>query len=475
MKASRGIVALMMVLLISVFVPASAASAPTSIGLPFRDYYAEHQGWRVLGAPITDMVQVDGQPAQYFEKGRIEDHRSATADPHWAFMYGRLTAELMQRTPSYPVNATSITYGDLERAAQPSRRHPAPRGLTSGTTEVRDGIFIPFDPQLRASSGYVVPLYFWNYINQAGLFPGGWLHDIGLPMTDAFLVNTVKNGEQRQIMMQAFERTVLTYDPRNPLDWQVERGNIGSDALSASAVSNPIELPAPDARVSLPLHVVAQVGQPNEAMTMTLRWANGVKLSRTVTTLRSPQGEGLLIASLGWQTESRPPQPAARAATLEIRDAAGMLQAQQSLEVLRWDDADTQPVTLYWLLGDGMRGGQRNVPRTMRIGTAALEELIWGPGPPNFAGFRTAIPGPAEVLAYPGRTTDWGPRVTLRKLTITNGVATADFSRELAAYGDDPVRAGQIREQVRRTLQEFPSVQDVRITVEGVIDPALAP
>jgi hypothetical protein len=35
-------------------------------------------------------------------------------------------------------------------------------------------------------------------------------------MTAAFLVDTVKDGSPRQIMLKAFERTVLTYDPQNP-------------------------------------------------------------------------------------------------------------------------------------------------------------------------------------------------------------------------------------------------------------------
>jgi hypothetical protein len=60
------------------------------------------------------------------------------------------------------------------------------------------------------------------------LFPDGWLHDIGLPMTDAFLVDTAKNGEPRQIMMQVFERTVVTCNPQNPVEafhgqWYVGR------------------------------------------------------------------------------------------------------------------------------------------------------------------------------------------------------------------------------------------------------------
>ncbi len=57
---------------------------------------------------------------------------------------------------------------------------------------------------------------------------------------------------------------------------------------------------------------------------------------------------------------------------------------------------------------------QRRVPRTVRIDTAALNELLWGPPPPNLAGFSSAIPTWEEVLRYPGREPDWGKRVRLR-------------------------------------------------------------
>jgi hypothetical protein len=131
---------------------------------PFRDYYNRHQGIRVLGYPLTELAEANGYPAQYFGKGRIEDHR-------------------------------------------------------------------------------------------ADLFPGGWPHDIGLPMSDTFTAVTSKQGEQRTIFMQAFERTVLTYDMRNPATWQVERANIGADALrTLPQTESPIEIPAMRAQVTLPSH-----------------------------------------------------------------------------------------------------------------------------------------------------------------------------------------------------------------------------
>jgi hypothetical protein len=39
------------------------------------------------------------------------------------------------------------------------------------------------------------------------------------------------------------------------------------------------------------------------------------------------------------------------------------------------------------------------------------------------------------LLSYPSREADWGSRVTLRSLTIVDGMAAADFSQKLRAYG----------------------------------------
>jgi len=55
-------------------------------------------------------------------------------------------------------------------------------------------------------------------------------HDIGLPMTEALPATVTKgNLPDRQIVLQVFQRTILTYDPVNPADFQVERANVGVD------------------------------------------------------------------------------------------------------------------------------------------------------------------------------------------------------------------------------------------------------
>jgi hypothetical protein len=60
------------------------------------------------------------------------------------------------------------------------------------------------------------------------------LHDIDLPITEAVSATVTKGSlGTRVIDVQAFQGTVLTFDPLNPPFSRVERANVGSDFASA--------------------------------------------------------------------------------------------------------------------------------------------------------------------------------------------------------------------------------------------------
>jgi Sporulation and spore germination len=455
--------------------PFGAARAAPEVAEPFRAYYNQHQGIRVLGYPLTGLVEADGYVAQYFEKGRLEDHRPDLVAADWTIMYGRLAAELIGRGGNTVVSSTTLSYATLKRHHDPAYRHPAPEGFTTGVTETPAGVFVPYDPELRRAYGFIVPRSFWDYITRVDLFPGGWLHDIGLPMTDSFQVKAYKNGALRELTVQAFERTVLTSDPHNPPDWRIERGNIGADAVRLLPPLNTIEIPAPEARVTLPLHVLARAGWPGENLSVTLRWADGSRLIRTSAVLHGEDGRGVLIDCLDLPPEYLPRHPWTQAAQLEISDVRGAILAKRSVRVLHPDDPDTREIKLYWVVGASLKTELRRIPNTSVLDAAALHELLWGPGVYNSAGFTTMLPTPEQVLTFSGRTADWGPRVMLRSLRVVDGIALADFSKELHAYGGNSLRASLIHGQITRTLLQFPQVRDVRIMIEGEPDIALEP
>ena len=121
-----------------------------------------------------------------------------------------------------------------------------------------------------------------------------------------------------------------------------------------------------------------------------------------------------------------------------------------------------------------MRPHPQQIIKTEPVEQAALEALLWGP-PRTQMSFGTALPTPHEVMSFPGREASWGAQVSLRGLTIANGIATADFSRELRAYGGGSARVHTIREQITRILTQFPSVREVRIAIEGQAEGVLKP
>lgn len=227
------------------------------------------------------------------------------------------------------------------------------------------------------------------------------------------------------------------------------------------------ELPAADSRVTLPLHLSAQVTEPLDSVIAELRWQDGTTLNQEFPLLHDTRGRRFLISSLDWPNESRPPNPPTQPAEIEIRSPDGKVLARRGVTVLSANEQETQTVSLYFMAGSALKAESRRIPRTQSIGTATLEELLWGPGPRNLAGMTSALPTPKEVLGYSGRAADWGTRARIRRLAITNGVATVDFSKEFLAYGGNAQRAKQVKDQVTHTLTQFSTVKSVKITVDG--------
>ncbi len=208
-------------------------AAPT-----FQRFYTEHDGIRLLGRSLGAAGVLNGVPFQLFEKGRLEDHSANPAlPPEWRYQYGLLVDELVQAGVLLPIggDASTLTYADLRTHAAPAVRVTPPAGFTGLTAMLADGaVFIPFTPDLSPAPGHVVTPRFWAYIKRQDLFPGGWLHDVGLPITEPLEALVDKGPDKgRRIIIQAFQRTILTDDPFNPPQWQIERANVGTDYACA--------------------------------------------------------------------------------------------------------------------------------------------------------------------------------------------------------------------------------------------------
>jgi cytochrome c553 len=92
--------------------------------------------------------------------------------------------------------------------------------------------------QYVAETGHNIPRVFWDFlnstgpINRAGQLETGpvfdpWWRPTGFPITEAYWARVKVDGQVRDVLIQVFQRRVLTYTPDNPPAFQVEMGNVG--------------------------------------------------------------------------------------------------------------------------------------------------------------------------------------------------------------------------------------------------------
>ncbi len=103
---------------------------------------------------------------------------------------------------------------------------------------------------------------------------------------------------------------------------------------------------------------------------------------------------------------------------------------------------------------------ERYVSETESLAQAAIIELLKGPNlQERQNGYFTSLP----------------PGVVLNKLVIENGLASIDFNENLERGVGGSCRVLSIRKQIEKTLQQFPSVKDVKISINGRTEDILQP
>ncbi|MDQ3015025.1 MAG: GerMN domain-containing protein [bacterium] len=102
----------------------------------------------------------------------------------------------------------------------------------------------------------------------------------------------------------------------------------------------------------------------------------------------------------------------------------------------------------------------REVPKVATIGKTAIEELLKGPTTLELSqGFSTAL----------------NTEVKVNSLTISDGTARVDFSSNLNKSVAGSCRVQAIRAQIEETLRQFPTVQNVIISIDGKTENILEP
>jgi uncharacterized protein YkwD len=130
--------------------------------------------------------------------------------------------------PTYATLWGVASFGDLAKDRRATKMIGAPV-----TTTIDSGGNVGNDParagyatiaQYDSNLGHNIPDVFWSWMQT---LPSDWQTLLGLPITEPYWTQTRVGGTLHAVLMQAFERRVLTYTPDNAPAWQVEMGNVG--------------------------------------------------------------------------------------------------------------------------------------------------------------------------------------------------------------------------------------------------------
>ena len=238
------------------------ASAKTT-----RGYTWGPEGWAFQQ---EDYVESPGgkRLVQYFDKTRMEitNPRANTADPYYVtngllvteMVSGRVqlgNSKFQDAAPSEvpvagdAVNNPGPTYRSFKSVSSLNLDNKANRqsGEVIKATISRDGKVatsedvvkynvknLEFNPELSHN----IPDVFWNFMIQQGqIYPNGaftnglvinWVAAMGFPITEPYWTRTVVGGQEKDVLIQLFQRRVLTYTPTNADAFKVEMGNVGA-------------------------------------------------------------------------------------------------------------------------------------------------------------------------------------------------------------------------------------------------------
>lgn len=208
---------------------------------------------------------------QYFDKARMEVNPAAAPGGPWEVTTGLLVVEMvggrmqtgdhdsLRRAPAEipvagdadppgagdplsPVYRSFATLASL--SGGPDRKAADRRGTAVTETINRAGTISP-GPQadVRYASyvpetGHNIPDVFWNYLHTTGPVQDGgkltqaalfdWVYVLGYPITEAYWAVVRVDGKPQRVLIQLYQRRVLTYTPANGPDWQVQMGNAGA-------------------------------------------------------------------------------------------------------------------------------------------------------------------------------------------------------------------------------------------------------
>ncbi len=208
---------------------------------------------------------------------------------------------------------------------------PTTRSLSAtGTLGTYNGAYLN-DPyaagsHLEAATLHNVPKAFCDFRARVGL------SSIGYAITEPFWSNVKVGGQQKDVLIQAFERRVLTYTPTNPDPYKIEFGNIGQHYYAwrgqPSTTTGATPPPPATAKVTGTVTYLERIALPPDAV-VTIRLvdvsrADAPAVVLGAVTLSAANGSVPLPFTIAYDPTKIQPQ-GTYAVQADIKDASGVL------------------------------------------------------------------------------------------------------------------------------------------------------
>ncbi|MDB5078618.1 MAG: hypothetical protein JWP00_542 [Chloroflexi bacterium] len=215
---------------------------------------------------------------RHYDKGRMEIDARQPVNSKWYIRGGTLVKELVsgrtqtsevgeqrtlnpinvatpaqipvvgdaQVTSDTPTYATFTDYSFVNGVRSPSRVGQSVSKLINRNADTV--LYDPGDPMAQITAyeeatGHNIPRAFTDYFARQGMVLDARrnkvteplfdpVHVFGYPITEPYWARVLVGGKSKMVMLQLFERRVLSYTPSNPAEWQVEMGNVGQHYLA---------------------------------------------------------------------------------------------------------------------------------------------------------------------------------------------------------------------------------------------------
>jgi hypothetical protein len=192
---------------------------------------------------------------QYFDKGRLEiNDPQGDKSSVWYVTSGLLVKEMVAGAAEtgggnlYEIGPTNVpvagdgnggpTYAQFARlTGRAEDRERQALGEASFLRVNGDAVEVTTDGSVpgnvsiaryEEASGHNWADVFWRFADEmAGSGGTGWLPTLGYPITEPYWMTVPINGKPSTVLVQLFERRILTYNPDNEAATQVEMGNVG--------------------------------------------------------------------------------------------------------------------------------------------------------------------------------------------------------------------------------------------------------